>query len=191
MGGLGGMAVKNMAASVLARLKAQTKKEGIPFQLTLLLFAQEEFLRKLAVSKYSENMILKGGMFIYAITEFDSRPTRDIDFMMRYLSSNLDNVWGIMEEICGVNTRNDFITIEVLRTEQINIEKKYPGIKTSFMGRIGNVRIPFSVDVGIDDVIVPAPQKRKLLTRLPDFEAPDVYTYSLESTIAEKFDAIL
>ena len=28
-------------------------------------------------------------------------------------------------------------------------------------------------------------------TRLPEFESPLVYTYSLESTIAEKFDAIL
>ena len=30
-----------------------------------------------------------------------------------------------------------------------------------------------------------------ILTRLPEFESPLVYTYSLESTIAEKFDAIL
>ena len=29
------------------------------------------------------------------------------------------------------------------------------------------------------------------MTRLPEFESPLVYTYSLESTIAEKFDAIL
>lgn len=30
-----------------------------------------------------------------------------------------------------------------------------------------------------------------ILTRLPEFESPLVYTYSLESTIAEKFDTIL
>ena len=30
-----------------------------------------------------------------------------------------------------------------------------------------------------------------ILTRLSEFESPLVYTYSLESTIAEKFDAIL
>lgn len=86
---------------------------------------------------------------------------------------------------------NDFITIEVLGTETISVDKKYPGVKTSFMGSIGKVRIPFSVDVGIDDVIVPDPIKRMIITRLPDFVFPEVYTYSLESTIAEKFDAIL
>lgn len=79
------MAVKNMASSVLARLRNQAKNEGIPFQMALQLFAQEEFLRRLSLSDYADNMILKGGMFIYTLTEFDSRPTRDIDFLIRNL----------------------------------------------------------------------------------------------------------
>lgn len=96
-----------------------------------------------------------------------------------------------MRDICYINTGNDFVTLEVLGTETISVDKKYPGVKTSFMGRIGKVRIPFSIDVGVDDVIVPDPIKRTIVTRLPDFASPEVYTYSLESTIAEKFDAIL
>ena len=185
------MAVKNMAASVLTRLKNQAKEDKISFQMVLQLFAQEEFLRKLSASDYSDNLILKGGMFIYTLTEFDSRPTRDIDFLLRNLQGSLENTENTMRKICAVDTGNDFITIEVVGTEQISVEKKYPGIKTHFMGRINNVRIPFSIDVGIDDIIVPNPVKREILTRLPDFQAPQVYTYSLESTIAEKFDAIL
>lgn len=73
------MAIKDMAASVLTRLKNQSKAEKIPFQLVLQLFVQEEFLRKLSLSQYKDNLILKGGMFIYTLTEFGSRPTRDID----------------------------------------------------------------------------------------------------------------
>ena len=34
-------------------------------------------------------------------------------------------------------------------------------------------------------------EERAINTQLPDFEAPVIKTYSLESTIAEKFDAIL
>ena len=49
----------------------------------------------------------------------------------------------------------------------------------------------FSIDIGIDDIIIPNPIQRHIVTRLPEFESPLVYTYSLESTIAEKFDAIL
>lgn len=94
------MAVKNMAASILTRLKNQSKQEKIPFQLILQLFAQEEFLRKLSRSTYVNHLILKGGMFIYTLTEFDSRPTRDIDFLLRnlhgegeYFPSFLDELW--------------------------------------------------------------------------------------------------
>lgn len=53
------MVIKNMAASVLTRLKNQSKEEGIPFQMVLQLFAQEEFLRKLSLSQYTDNLILK------------------------------------------------------------------------------------------------------------------------------------
>jgi hypothetical protein len=60
------MAVKNMAASVLSRLKNQAKEEKISFQMVLQLFAQEEFLRKLSASDFADNLILKGGMFIIA-----------------------------------------------------------------------------------------------------------------------------
>lgn len=185
------MAVKNMQASVLARLKQQAKAEGLPFQTVLQLFCQEEFLRRLAKSRYVDNMILKGGMFIYTLTEFASRPTKDIDFMIQRLSNELGQIQQTMEEICNIETGNDFISIEVLGTEQIAVEKKYPGVKTKFRSHIGNVRVPFSIDIGIDDVIIPEPVKRKIATRLSDFEQPEIYTYSLESTIAEKLDAIL
>ena len=47
------------------------------------------------------------------------------------------------------------------------------------------------VDIGVGDIIVPRAEERTINTQLPDFEAPVIKTYSLESTIAEKFDAIL
>lgn len=185
------MAIKDMGASVLTRLKQQAKDTGLNYQMCLQLFCQEEFLRRLSLSKYSENMILKGGMFLYTLTEFESRPTRDIDFAMRRLSNDVGNIRDVMEEICLINTGNDFVTMNVLGTEQITPEKKYPGVKTKFQAHIKNVRIPFSIDIGVDDVIVPGAIKREICTRLPDFKKPEILTYSLESTIAEKFDAMI
>ena len=70
-------------ASVLARLKNKAKESGRSYQLCLQLFCQEEFLRRLENSKYAENFVLKGGLFIYSITEFDSRVTVDIDFLLK------------------------------------------------------------------------------------------------------------
>lgn len=185
------MAIRNIPVSVLAKIKNQAIKEGISNQMGQQLFLQEEFLRKLSLSKYRDNMILKGGMFIYTLTDFESRPTKDIDFMMRRLSNECDNIKRIMEEICEIDTNNDYIQLKVIDTEKITLTNKYPGVKTKLQGQIGTVRVPFSIDIGIDDVIWPEPVIRKIKTRLKDFTEPEVLTYSVESTIAEKFDAIL
>ena len=61
-------------------------------------------------------------------------------------------------------------------------------MKTKLIGNIEKVRIPFSIDIGVDDVIVPIPVKRTIVTRLLNFVSPKVFTYSLESTIAEKWE---
>ena len=75
--------------------------------------------------------------------------------------------------------------------EEISPQRKYQGISAQIIGQIKNVRVPFNVDMGVGDIIVPKAEERTINTQLPDFEAPVIMTYSLESTIAEKFDAIL
>ena len=75
--------------------------------------------------------------------------------------------------------------------EEISPQRKYHGISAQIIAQIKNVRVPFNVDIGVGDVIVPCAEERAINTQLPDFEAPIIKTYSLESTIAEKFDAIL
>lgn len=183
--------MKDIAASILARLKNQAKETGLSYQMCLQLFCQEEFLRRLSLSQYNSNFVLKGGLFIYTLTEFQSRATQDIDFLMLQLSNDIDKVKGVVEEISRVPTANDYITIEVVNAEKITPDKEYQGVSVKFIGHIKQVKIPFSIDIGMDDVIVPKAVKRCIKTRLTDFEEPEVYTYSLESTIAEKFDAIL
>lgn len=73
----------DMASSVLARLKNKANESGRSYQLCLQLFCQEEFLRRLQKSKYVDNLVLKGGLFIYSLTEFDSRVTVDVDFLLK------------------------------------------------------------------------------------------------------------
>lgn len=183
--------MKDEAASVLARLKNQAKETGLSYQMCLQLFCQEEFLRRLALSPYSKNFVLKGGLFIYALTEFQSRATQDIDFLMRHQSNDIANVKNILDAICKVSTPNDYVNMEVLSTTAITPDKEYQGVTAKFVGRIKQVRVPFSIDIGVDDVIVPNAVKRSIKVRLSDFDEPQIYTYSLESTVAEKFDAIL
>lgn len=181
----------DIAASVLAKLKNKAKASGISYQQCLQLFFQEEFLRRLAGSKYAENFVLKGGLFIYTLTNFKSRATVDVDFLMRGLNNDLARMDEIIAEILAVDTGNNFVTFKAAKTEPIAIQRKYHGISTQITGYIKNVRIPFNVDIGVGDVIVPNPQRRNIQTQLDGYDKPEILTYSLESTIAEKLDAIL
>ncbi|WP_289300987.1 nucleotidyl transferase AbiEii/AbiGii toxin family protein, partial [Sporofaciens musculi] len=47
------------------------------------------------------------------------------------------------------------------------------------------------IDFGVGDVIVPKQERRKIPTQLDNFIAPTINTYSIETTVAEKIDAIL
>ena len=181
----------DIAASVLAKLRNKAKASGISYQQCLQLFMQEEFLRKLSKSGYSDFLILKGGLFIYTLTNFESRATIDVDFLLRGYSNSMDNVKGLIGKIIDTSTGNDFISMTAQGFEEISPQRKYHGISTQIIGQIKNVRVPFNVDIGVGDVIVPQAEQRTINTQLPDFEAPVIKTYSLESTIAEKFDAIL
>lgn len=99
----------DIAASVLSRLKNKAKESGRSYQLCLQLFCQEEFLRRLENSKYSDNFVLKGGLFIYTLTEFESRVTMDIDLLLQQLPNSPEELKSIIEEIITTNTGNDFI----------------------------------------------------------------------------------
>ena len=181
----------DIAASVLARLKNKAAESGRSYQLCLQLFCQEEILRRLEKSKYAENLVLKGGLFIYSLTDFDSRVTVDVDFLLRQMPNTPEQLKTVLEEIIATPTGNDFITFEIKDVAPIAVAKKYAGIGASVVARIKNTKTPFSIDFGVGDVIVPKQEKRKIPTQLSDFDAPTVNTYSLETTIAEKIDAIL
>lgn len=179
------------ASSVLARLKNKAKESGRSYQLCLQLFCQEEFLRRLEKSKYADNFVLKGGLFIYALTEFESRVTMDIDFLLQRLPNTPEQLRPIIEEIIQTETDNDFVIFEIKSIEPIAVAKKYAGIGASLVAKIKNTKTPINIDFGVGDVIVPKQEKRSIPTQLDDFDSPIINTYSLETTIAEKLDAIL
>ena len=181
----------DIGASVLAKLRNKAKETGRRNQLCMQLFCQEEFLRRLEKSEYADNFVLKGGLFLYALTEFDSRVTVDVDFMLRKIPNTPEKLREVISEIIVADTTNDFITFEIKAVSPISVNKQYPGIHADIVAQIKNTRTPFGIDFGIGDIIVPGAKKRKLPTQLDDFPAPTVYTYSIETTVAEKLDAIL
>lgn len=183
--------MSDMVASVLAKLKNKSREQNIPLQQVLNLFCQEEFIRRLSKSRYRNNLILKGGFLLYSISGFTTRPTIDADFLLKNYSNNIDSIKALVREVISSSSSYDFISYEIRGLEIINENKVYNGIRVNLTGLIGSTRTPFSIDFGVGDIIIPKAIERTLPVLLPEFERPEVFTYSLESTVAEKLDAII
>jgi predicted nucleotidyltransferase component of viral defense system len=184
--------MKDLGASILARLKMSADKRGEGYQRVLRYFFQEELIRRLSKSKYANNLILKGGLFIFNYTNFDSRSTVDVDFSAKNLDNSFENMEKVIAEILSVQTDySEAVTLKASKAQAISVQQKYPGVRFQITGCIKRVRVPFDLDIGFGDTIVPGPELRIIQTQIDDFEKPQVLTYSLESTIAEKFDALL
>ena len=110
----------DIGASVLAKLRNKAKETGRSNQLCMQLFCQEEFLRRLEKSKYSENFVLKGGLFLYTLTDFDSRVTVDVDFMLRKIPNTPEKLRTVIEEIISADKTNDFVTFEIKDVDLIS-----------------------------------------------------------------------
>ena len=173
------MVIEDHGASVLAKLKTKSKQTGKPMQLHLQLFCQEEFLRRLSLSKYANHLILKGGLFIYTLTNFESRATIDVDFLLQDIANNIDKIKEIINEILAVKTENDFVEFTANFFKVITPERKYTGISCQVIGKIKNTRTPFNIDIGVGDVIVPSVEKRKIPVQIEGFDYPIINTYSL------------
>lgn len=115
--------MNDKATSILSRLKNKANKCGRSYQLCLQLFCQEEFLRRLEKSKYVDNLVLKGGLFIYALTQFESRVTMDVDFLLQNIPNSTEKLKEVVEEIISVKNENEFISFEISKIEQISVQK--------------------------------------------------------------------
>ncbi len=111
---------------------------------------------------------------------------------MRGLNNDLSRMDEIIADILSVDTGNDFVTFKGIPGEAHCVETEVSMESAlRLQGYIKNVRVPFNVDIGVGDVIIPKAEWRNIQTQLNGYEKSEILTYSLESTIAEKLDAIL
>ncbi len=181
----------NMAASVHQRLLNRARAENRPFNELLQRFAMERFLYRLGQSAYRSGFVLKGAMMLSAWQVLSARPTRDID-LEGHMENSIETVASAMRDICRTPAADDGLRFdaESVGGERIVEEAEYGGVRARFVGYLGKARIPMQVDVGFGDPLVPAAIP-VLLTPILDFPPASVQGYSRESTIAEKYHAMV
>ncbi|SHJ33597.1 Nucleotidyl transferase AbiEii toxin, Type IV TA system [Dethiosulfatibacter aminovorans DSM 17477] len=128
---------------------------------------------------------------MYSISGFTTRPTVDADYLLKNHSNEETAIEEMVRVILEEKSVNEVVTIEIRNIEKISEFKEYHGMRVNLVGMIGKTRTPFSIDIGIGDVIIPSAVERTLPVLLEDFNHPTIMTYSLESTVSEKFDAII
>jgi len=183
--------VRNMNASVKARLKNIAKEYKKTFNLILQLYMQERLLYRLSVSEYKDNFILKGGLFLFSMTGFTGRPTRDIDFLAYQILNDMESIKEIFKNICKIKY-NDGVVFDSdsVLVEEIRKEAEHKGVRVKLTGYLGKAKEILWVDIGFNDIVVP-----EVITAdypvLLDMDYPKIKMYSFESVVAEKFEAIV
>ena len=180
------------AESVKARLKNFAIETGHTFQEALTYYGLERTIYRISVSKYSEHFVLKGGIFLYAIFDGNyERATTDIDFLARQISNSSEEMKTVFHNILSQKI-DDALVFETdsITVEDITEFKKYHGLHISAIGYLDRTKIPIGIDIGFGDVIYPDAVKMDFPVIL-DMESPRVNVYSLESSIAEKLEAII
>ncbi|MCP4885002.1 MAG: nucleotidyl transferase AbiEii/AbiGii toxin family protein [Planctomycetaceae bacterium] len=183
--------VTDVAASVRARLLKYSREAGRPFQEVLQYFAMERFLYRLSRSDHGEKFVLKGGLMLTAWKAPQSRPTKDMDFLAR-MSNDLGSVTKVIREVCSVAEPSDGLIFDPDSIEAVVIKEDadYEGVRITFLGYLQNARIHMQIDMGFGDVVVPEPSEISYPTIL-DHNAPRIRAYPRETTIAEKFEAMV
>ena len=182
---------KNIAASVRQRLLDKARETGRPFNELLQYFAMERFLYRLSRSPYANKFVLKGALMLMVWEAPLSRPTMDIDLLGR-IDNNIETIVEVTRQICRHEVEPDGIVFDVTDIEAENIaeDTDYEGIRIRFRGSLDTARFIIQLDIGFGDVVIPSPEPTNYPTLL-DLPAPRLRGYSRESTIAEKFEAMV
>ena len=184
--------MKNVADSVLARLRNVAKAHGLVYNEVMMRYILERIFYRIGVSRYAGKMILKGGnLFVCWQGGFDSRPTMDADMLFRGEGSP-ERMKTVFAEICADDSVADGVCVDLpsIKAEQILEETEYGGVRVTFTVRIGQTRTPVQIDVGVGDAVTPSAKKANYPALL-DFPAPCLRMYPPETVIAEKFEALV
>lgn len=184
--------IRNVAASVRARLLNHARANQIEFQLVLRRFFFERFLYRLSRSSVRDGFVLKGAMLLQVWSESPYRATVDLDLLRRGAASSESirkDVRAILELDVetddGVEFDSDSIRIDELRDDE-----QYLGFRITFVAKLAGAQDRLQVDIGTGDAAWPLPARETYPTIL-ELEPPKVLAYRRESVVAEKLHAIV
>lgn len=183
--------IKNVAASVLAKLRNHAKASGVPLQQVLQHYAIERFLYRISKSAHAQSVVLKGALLLKTIDIPSARPTMDID-MLRQGRADEASLRALVRDCMLLEVEPDGLAFlaDSLVAETITKDSEYQGTRLLLDARMDNVRLRIQIDFGVGDVMVPGPRLIEYPAVL-EGDTIQLLAYPIESAIAEKLQAMV
>lgn len=171
------------------KLKNIAVKRNLDFNTLLRLYMYDRFIERLAVSKYRDNFILKGGFYLSTLFGLESRFTKDIDTAIKDANFTKENIEKMIKSIIAIDI-NDGALISFIEIGNIREEDQYGGFRAILNVKVDTIRENFQIDIATGDPITPKPIVYKYHPILGD-SFVNVWSYNIETVIAEKLETIL
>lgn len=181
--------MSNSAQAVKDKLKNISKDKNVDFNSVMRFYMYDRFIERLSKSKYKDNFILKGGFYLSKLFGLDNRSTMDIDTAIRKTKFTEDNVIKMITEIINIDI-NDNVKFEIEKREFIRDEDEYGGLRITINFMLENMKDSFHIDIATGDPIHPGPDDYKYESLIGN-EVYKVWSYNLETVLAEKIETIL
>lgn len=170
-------------------IRSMAAKKNLRAQEVLQMFLFERILERLAVSRYQNNFILKGGLLIASMIGISERTTMDMDTTVRGIQMEEDEIVAAINEILAINV-DDSIIFEFKGIEPIREDDAYNNFRVHLRAKYGKIDSPMKIDITTGDVITPAAIQYNF-PMLFEEKTVSIMAYTLETVLAEKYETII
>lgn len=177
------------AMQLKSKIKEIALKNKIPAQAVLQNFMLERLLERIAVSKYKDIFILKGGMLIASMIGIGSRTTMDMDATLRGYPLSDETIRDIATDICAISL-DDGVGLTLNYIIPIREEDEYGGYRLAITARYETINTPLKIDITTGDIITPEAVRYSFPSSFEE-KRIEIWAYNIETILAEKVETIL
>lgn len=174
-------------------LKEESKKLENRYKLThyelLQRFMFERILERISLSKYNNNFILKGGLLLSAIFGINNRTTQDMDTTIKGINVSKEDMVKVLNEILSIDLK-DSVKFDLVDITDIREDDEYGGNKYHLIGHLENLSVRLEIDISTGDQVTPKELKYDY-PMLFESKKIHIYSYNIETILAEKIETIL
>lgn len=182
------MSIKN-TNQLKALIKNQARKKQTNPHWLLTYYMMERFLKRISLSCYQNNFVLKGGILISILLDLSRRSSSDLDLGVNGFELTSASLAKILQEIMEIDAK-DSIHFELKDLSPIRLQTDKPCYRAKVLAGFERMQILFSIDMTSGDVITPKAIPYDLHPLL-DSGRIRIQGYPAESILSEKIEAIL